>query len=502
MTEAEFKRLAAQGFNRIPVVLETFADLDTPLSIYLKLANKPYSYLLESVQGGERFGRYSFIGLAGRDAHRSAAATRCCDAVAGTASPSATTCGDPLAFVNQLPAALQGAALPRPAALSAAAWSATSATTPCATSRRDSRRRAGRMRWARPTSCCCCRRSSPSSTTCPGKLTLVVYAEPEVPRCLPAGARAAAANCCATLRAPVADSAGSAARGRAGASRHSAKRGFIAAVERAKHYIFDGDIMQVVLSQRMTHAVPRRAAGAVPRAAHAQSLALHVLFRLRAISTWSAPRRRSWCGWKATRSRVRPIAGTRPRGATRGGGRGACEPNCSPTRRSAPSTSCWSTSGATTSAASPQTGSVQVTENMVIERYSHVMHIVSNVEGKLRAGWTRWTCCARLSRRARCRGAPKVRAMEIIDELEPVQARHLRRRGRLSRLQRRHGPRHRHPHRAWSRTACCTCRPAPASSPTPIPTREWQETQNKARRVLRAAEMAAGRPRHAARLRG
>ena len=59
MTEAEFKQLAAQGYNRIPVTLETFADLDTPLSIYLKLANEPYTYLLESVQGGERFGRYS-----------------------------------------------------------------------------------------------------------------------------------------------------------------------------------------------------------------------------------------------------------------------------------------------------------------------------------------------------------------------------------------------------------------------------------------------------------
>ncbi len=72
MTEQEFKQLAAQGYNRIPVVLETFADLDTPLSVYLKLANKPYSYLLESVQGGERFGRYSFIGLARGDALRSA----------------------------------------------------------------------------------------------------------------------------------------------------------------------------------------------------------------------------------------------------------------------------------------------------------------------------------------------------------------------------------------------------------------------------------------------
>ena len=63
ITEQEFHSLASQGYNRIPLVVETFADLDTPLSLYLKLANKPFSYLLESVQGGERFGRYSFIGL-------------------------------------------------------------------------------------------------------------------------------------------------------------------------------------------------------------------------------------------------------------------------------------------------------------------------------------------------------------------------------------------------------------------------------------------------------
>src|ERR1043166_5661082 len=63
MTEAEFRALAAQGYNRIPLSLESFADLDTPLSLYVKLANRPYSFLLESVVGGERFGRYSFIGL-------------------------------------------------------------------------------------------------------------------------------------------------------------------------------------------------------------------------------------------------------------------------------------------------------------------------------------------------------------------------------------------------------------------------------------------------------
>ena len=66
MKEAEFQRFAAQGFNRVPLVAETFADLDTPLSLYLKLANRSNTYLLESVEGGERFGRYSFIGLAAR----------------------------------------------------------------------------------------------------------------------------------------------------------------------------------------------------------------------------------------------------------------------------------------------------------------------------------------------------------------------------------------------------------------------------------------------------
>ena len=71
MTELEFKALAAQGYNRIPVIAESFADLETPLSLYLKLANEPNTFLLESVVGGERFGRYSFIGLAARRALRS-----------------------------------------------------------------------------------------------------------------------------------------------------------------------------------------------------------------------------------------------------------------------------------------------------------------------------------------------------------------------------------------------------------------------------------------------
>jgi len=66
MTPQQFEQLAAEGYNRIPLMREVLADLDTPLSTYLKLANAPYSYLFESVQGGEKWGRYSIIGLPAR----------------------------------------------------------------------------------------------------------------------------------------------------------------------------------------------------------------------------------------------------------------------------------------------------------------------------------------------------------------------------------------------------------------------------------------------------
>ena len=70
ITELEFKSLAAEGYNRIPLIAEAFADLETPLSLYLKLSHArgdgTNSFLLESVVGGERFGRYSFIGLPAR----------------------------------------------------------------------------------------------------------------------------------------------------------------------------------------------------------------------------------------------------------------------------------------------------------------------------------------------------------------------------------------------------------------------------------------------------
>ena len=101
MTELEFKALATQGYNRIPVILQTLADFDTPLGLYLKLTgteSRRNSFLLESVVGGERFGRYSFIGLPARTAIRAKGAHI---EVLRDGQVIETTEGDPLDFIQQ-----------------------------------------------------------------------------------------------------------------------------------------------------------------------------------------------------------------------------------------------------------------------------------------------------------------------------------------------------------------------------------------------------------------
>src|SRR5437899_234281 len=110
MTEAEFQRLAAQGFNRVPLLAETFADLETPLSLYLKLANRSNTYLLESVVGGERFGRYSFIGLAAPVRLRAVGSL--VTVMHGDVIAEKSQAADPLAFVREFLSRYRVAELP------------------------------------------------------------------------------------------------------------------------------------------------------------------------------------------------------------------------------------------------------------------------------------------------------------------------------------------------------------------------------------------------------
>jgi anthranilate synthase component 1 len=165
MTESEFNRLAAEGYNRIPVTLETFADLDTPLSIYLKLANDPYSYLLESVQGGERFGRYSFIGLAAGT--RIAVVEGAIMVLSGNRVAERRDHSNPMSFISEFMSRFKVPDLPGLPRFCGGLVGA-SATTRCATSRPSSRSGTQNpTRSACPTSCCSCPKKSPSSTTSP-----------------------------------------------------------------------------------------------------------------------------------------------------------------------------------------------------------------------------------------------------------------------------------------------------------------------------------------------
>ena len=136
-------------------------------------------------------------------------------------------------------------------------------------------------------------------------------------------------------------------------------------------------------------------------------------------------------------------------------------------------------------------GTVQVDQQMVIEKYSHVQHIVSNVRGAT-ASQTRisLTCCGHVSRRGRSRGAPKVRAMEIIDELEPTRRGPYGGSDRLLQLLRQHGYRHHHPHHRVHQRH----RPPAGGAgivADSVPHAEYKETLSKAEALVQALKMAA-----------
>ena len=411
ITESEFNALAQQGYNRIPLVCVTFADLDTPLSLYLKLANRPYSYLLESVQGGERFGRYSFIGLP--------ADTRITvreKQVTLTHKNTETTheVENPLDFIREYQTRFKVATLP------------------------DLPRFCGGLagyfgyetiRYIEPR---LSKVHKPDAIGTPdillmlteqlavvdnltGKLTFIVYANPEQ-----ADAYAQAKHRLHELTARLRQSVdiphappmhGGEARSEFG------EAAFKQAVEKAKQYIFDGDIMQVVLSQRIAQPFPAsplslyRALRSVNPSPymfyydmddhHVVGASPEILVRLEGDAVT-----------------VRPIAGTRPRGKTTQQDAELAQELLADPKELAEHLMLIDL-GRNDIGRVAQNGTVKLTEKMIIERYSHVMHIVSNVEAELKPGLNAMDVLKATFPAGTVSGAPKVRAMEIIDELEP-----------------------------------------------------------------------------------
>jgi anthranilate synthase component 1 len=411
MTEAEFDALAQAGYNRIPLVLETLADLDTPLSIYLKLANCPWSYLLESVQGGERFGRFSFIGLAARTRLEVRGARIA--VITDGALVEHPTSSDPLEFVRQWLASFRAAPLPDfPRFCGGLVGYFGHDCVRYMEKRLEHGWKAGGTDT--PDILLLLSTELVVHDNLSGKLRLVVYANPAEP-----GARTRALARLEELRIALSAAPGVPATPAVDSPEARSELGqqaFEALVVRAKSYIHEGDVMQVVLSQRMRrpyHAAPLSLYRALRTLNPSPYMFYYDFGDFQVVGASPEILVRLQDGQVT----LRPIAGTRPRGRNAEQDEAlARELLADPKERAEHVMLIDLGRNDVGRIAIP--GSVRLTENMVIERYSHVMHIVSNVDGTLQPGLDAIDVLRATFPAGTLSGAPKVRALEIIDELE------------------------------------------------------------------------------------
>ena len=417
ITELEFKSLADKGFHRIPLIAEAFADLETPLSLYLKLAaGAPHSFLLESVVGGERFGRYSFIGLPARTVLR---ATGFVTEVLEDGAVIERHEGNPLDFIAAYQQRFKVAlppGLPRFCGGLAGYFGYDA------------------VRYMEPR---LAGTAKPGGLDTPdvmllqteelavidnlsGRLYLIVYADPSKPEAFFRGRKRLAElrdRLGASVVAPEVPRSPSQP-----VQRDFDKADYLAAVARAKEYIAAGDMMQVQVGQRL-----RKAFAGSPLSLYRALRSLNPSpymyfydmgdFQIVGASPEILVRQeRTPEGQKVT---IRPLAGTRPRGATPEQDK-ALEAELSADPKERAEHLMLIDLARNDIGRIARTGSVKVTEAFVVERYSHVMHIVSNVEGLLQDGMSNLDVLRATFPAGTLTGAPKIRAMEIIDELEPV----------------------------------------------------------------------------------
>ncbi len=416
MTELEFKSLAGQGYNRIPLIAEAFADLETPLSLYLKLVGgASHGFLLESVVGGERFGRYSFIGLPARTfirAHRGV-----CEVLTDGQVVEQRT-GNPLDFIAEYQQRFRVAlrpGLPRFCGGLAGYFG-------YETIRYIEKKLAGTRREGgigTPDILLLQTEELAVIDNLSGRLYLIVYADPGRPDAY-FSAKKRLGELTDKLRYSV-----SAPQVRKGPSypveRELTQAAFEQVVLRAKAYIAAGDCMQVVLGHRLRKRYtesPLSLYRALRSLNPSPYMYYYDLGDFQIVG--SSPEilvRQEHDGQGGTAVTIRPIAGTRPRGATpEKDAANEAELLADPKERA--EHVMLIDLARNDLGRMAQTGSVKVTEAFGIERYSNVMHIVSNVQAQLKPGLSPLDVLKASFPAGTLSGAPKIRAMEIIDELE------------------------------------------------------------------------------------
>jgi len=487
LSKAEFDDLAAAGYNRIPLVREVLSDLDTPLSVYLKLADGPNTYLFESVQGGEAFGRYSIIGLPASRVYAFEGRTLVVRELGEVIERREVE--DPLAEVEALRQRYRVAPL---AGLPGFAGGLVGYFGFECIGWIEPRLAGGDVpdMLGTPEAVLMVSEEIAVFDNLKGRLYMIVHADPAEPH---AFARAKRRLDALTHRLRHAgssypDTLDPKTLDESHFVSGFTREGFESAVRQSQAYIRAGDIFQVVISQRLS--VPFRARPVdVYRALRALNPSPYMYFIDLGTTQVVGASPEILVRLAGGRITVRPIAGTRPRGATPEEDRALeAELLADPKERAEHLMLIDLGRNDVGRVAVP--GTVVVTESFAIERYSHVMHIVSQVEGTLRPGLSFADVLRATFPAGTVSGAPKIRALEVIRELEPVRRNIYS--GAVGYL-------------AWNgdadtaiaiRTAVIQDGMLHVQAGAGIvhdsdPAKEWEETMNKGRALFRAVAQAA-----------
>ena len=485
ITELEFKSLASAGYNRIPLIAEAFADLETPLSLYLKLAGgRRHTFLLESVVGGERFGRYSFIGLPARTLLRARGLRT---EVVTDSQVVETHEGNPLEFVAAYIARFKVALRPGlPRFCGGLAGYFGYDTVRYIEPRLAATEKTGGLDT--PDILLLHTEELAVIDNLSGRLYLIVYADPAQPEAY-FRAKRRLSELGDKLRFSV--TAPPVKRGASYAvEREFSKDDYLHAVGVAKEYIAAGDMMQVQIGQRLAKRFTESPLS-LYRALRSLNPSPYMYFydmgEFQIVGASPEILVRHEDTPQGPKVTIRPIAGTRPRGATPELDQRMEEELLADPKERAEHLMLIDLARNDIGRIA-RTGSVKVTEAFAVERYSHVMHIVSNVEGQLLDGMTSLDVLRATFPAGTLTGAPKIRAMEIIDELEPVK------RGI-------YGGACGYLSYAGDMDVAIAIRTGIVKDHTlyvqaaagivadSVPEMEWQETEAKARALLRAAEL-------------
>ncbi len=419
MNLEQFNQLCEQGFNRIPVMREVLADLDTPLSSYIKLANGPYSYLFESVQGGEKWGRYSILGLPCKTVLK-AFGEKVIIELNGQITEEHIV-EDPLAFVEEFKARyrapeLEG--LPRfhGGLVGYFAYDCVRYVEP---SLESDDFKALDNTIGTPDILLMVSDEVLVFDNLSGTLNLVIMVNPAVSNAYEK-AHERIEQLEQDLRGPMPALATINLQAPATAEHifesHVGERAFKESVDKIKEYVLSGDTMQVVVSQRLSMDYTAEPIN-LYRALRSLNPSPYMYFVDLGDHQVVGSSPEILARLEDNEVTVRPIAGTRRRGHTSAEDI-ALEKELLADPKEIAEHLMLIDLGRNDVGRVAQIGSVELTEKMIVERYSHVMHITSNVTGQLREGLTAMNVLRAALPAGTLSGAPKIRAMEIINELE------------------------------------------------------------------------------------